>query len=257
MVSTKRDERQEISREWLDVPFSEKDEAKLAGARWDPVARRWYAPQPGMKQLEKWKEKPPVPSVLPGEDRSFGSGLYADPIPSSCWYTNVRSSVSQVDWKRIRRMVIERAAGRCEICGSDKSLEAHERFQFDDAAHIQSLRRLICLCKACHRTTHYGLARVHGSDKEAFRHLMAVNSWTASEALLHLDQVFKVWRRRSCFEWQLDLSMLEGTGISLNATSTPKKRKTLGDSKKKSGLGSSGISQLRYPKFRRGPEINF
>ena len=47
---------------WLDVPFGEKDEAKAAGARWDPRARRWYAPQPGMPELARWLpgRRPPV-----------------------------------------------------------------------------------------------------------------------------------------------------------------------------------------------------
>jgi hypothetical protein len=40
-----------MERSWLDVPFGDKDEAKAAGARWDPQARRWYAPQPGMDCL--------------------------------------------------------------------------------------------------------------------------------------------------------------------------------------------------------------
>ncbi|WP_415678782.1 DUF5710 domain-containing protein [Tsukamurella hominis] len=31
-------------RQWLDVPFEEKDHAKAAGARWDPEQRCWYAP---------------------------------------------------------------------------------------------------------------------------------------------------------------------------------------------------------------------
>lgn len=38
------------ARTWLDVPISEKNEAKAAGARWDPQARSWYAPA-GAKQV--------------------------------------------------------------------------------------------------------------------------------------------------------------------------------------------------------------
>ena len=30
---------------YLTVPFSEKDSAKSKGARWDSVARKWYAPE--------------------------------------------------------------------------------------------------------------------------------------------------------------------------------------------------------------------
>ena len=39
------------NRIWLDVAFAEKDEAKAQGAEWDPTARPWYAPRPGMTAL--------------------------------------------------------------------------------------------------------------------------------------------------------------------------------------------------------------
>jgi hypothetical protein len=71
------------NRLWLDVPFAEKDAAKAAGAYWDPAARRWYAPRPKMTGLERWVALPDVPNPLPGEDRSFGSGLFVDLVPSS------------------------------------------------------------------------------------------------------------------------------------------------------------------------------
>ena len=28
----------------LDVPFKEKEEAKMLGARWDPEIKKWYVP---------------------------------------------------------------------------------------------------------------------------------------------------------------------------------------------------------------------
>lgn len=46
-------------RVYLAVPFEEKHKAKKAGARWDPHARRWYAPShdaPTLKKLERWIE---------------------------------------------------------------------------------------------------------------------------------------------------------------------------------------------------------
>lgn len=54
---------------------------------------------------------------LPGEDRSFGQGLFVDPIPETSWYVNVRSAVAARDWYRIRQMVYRRAGHRCEACG--------------------------------------------------------------------------------------------------------------------------------------------
>ena len=39
----------------IKVPFAEKDDAKVLGARWDAAIKNWYIPQ-GVdpKKLEKW-----------------------------------------------------------------------------------------------------------------------------------------------------------------------------------------------------------
>jgi hypothetical protein len=80
---------------WLDVPYQEKDEANSLGAR----CGHGRSPARGSPPRE----------LLPGEDRSFGSGLFVDLVPSSCWFTNVRSCVDRRDWERLRRMVTTRA----------------------------------------------------------------------------------------------------------------------------------------------------
>ncbi|QWF80078.1 DUF5710 domain-containing protein [Amycolatopsis sp. CA-230715] len=208
-------------RTWLDVPFPEKDEAKALGARWDPAAKRWYAPRPGMAGLARWAARPDVPDLLPGEDRAFGSGLFVDLVPSSCWFTNVRYCVSVQDWERLRRMLVARARQRCEICGrgedrdTQRWLEAHERWSYDRPTRTQTLRRLILLCGDCHRTTHYGLAQVRGQEAAAFDHLRAVTGLNAAAAHEHVREAFAVWRRRSRLSWSLDLTMLTDAGITL------------------------------------------
>jgi hypothetical protein len=209
------------SKVWLDVPYAEKDEAKAQGARWDAAARRWYAPRPGMTCLDRWQAVPDVPDLLPGEDRSFGSGLFVDLVPSSCWFTNVRSCVSQRDWERLRRMITTRADQRCEVCGrgqdreSGRWLEAHERWAYDEAAAVQALRRLICLCTDCHTATHFGLARINGKDAAALRHLCAVTGMPSSRARQHVDTAFALWARRSGVNWSLDLRMLTDVGVAV------------------------------------------
>ena len=161
------------TRIWLDVPYAQKDQAKALGARWDPEVKRWYAPRPNMTSLQPWTALPDVPDLLPGEDRSFGSGLFVDLVPSSCWFTNVRSCVDQKDWDRLRRMITRRAGHRCEVCGASEDrqtsrwLEAHERWAYDEATHVQSLRRLVCLCTNCHTATHFGLAQIKGNEAAA------------------------------------------------------------------------------------------
>jgi len=209
------------NRIWLDVAFAEKDEAKAHEARWDPTARRWYAPRPGMTALDRWQALPDVPNLLPGEDRNFGPGLFVDFVPSSCWFSNVRSCVDQRDWERLRRMITNRADQRCEVCrrGQDREarrwLEAHERWACDDSNNVQALRRLICLCTDCHTTTHFGLASINGKSTEAFKHLCTITGLPADQVSQHIYSAFALWRRRSAIAWELDLSILVRAGVAV------------------------------------------
>jgi hypothetical protein len=211
----------EPSRVYLDVPFGEKDEAKALGARWDPAVKRWFDPRPPTRGLERWGARPEVPDLLPGEDRAFGSGLFVDLVPRSCWFTNVRSCVDQKDWERLRRLITRRAGHRCEVCGAAEDpatklwLEAHERWTYNDATRVQRLGRLICLCSRCHTVTHFGLAQVRGREKEAYAHLMAVTGMTGGEAREHVEVAFEVWFQLSRIQWTLDLSLLTDAGVTV------------------------------------------
>jgi hypothetical protein len=89
--------------------------------------------------------------------------------------------MSPADWARVKALVMGRTGHRCEVCGSGAEpshglwLEAHERWSYDDAARVRTLRRLVCLCTRCHRTTHFGFAEVTGQGPQAHAHLRAVN----------------------------------------------------------------------------------
>ena len=214
-------------RVWLEVPYAENGAAKSAGARWDPAARSWYAPLGLTAALAPWAARPPVPELLPGEDRAFGGGLFIDPVPSSCWFTNARTCISSRDWERVRRMVLGRAGERCEACGavadraSQRWLEVHERWEYliDPRSPVgtQTLRRLICLCSFCHTSTHFGLAQLRGRTSEAFAHLCAVTGMSSVEATVHLDVSVTTWEARNRRTWHLDLSILTSAGIELMA----------------------------------------
>jgi len=55
--------------------------------------------------------------------------LTVELVPSTCWYTNVRSNVSKAVWDRLRRRVATDAGKSCEICGGRGGrwpVECHE-----------------------------------------------------------------------------------------------------------------------------------
>ncbi|MBN9096845.1 MAG: hypothetical protein J0I49_01815 [Pseudonocardia sp.] len=208
-------------RAYLDVPYPDKEAAKAHGARWDPTAKRWYDPRPPTAGLQPWAARPPIPDLLPGEERSFGSGLFVDMIPRSCWFTNVRTCVTPQDWERLRHMITRRAQRRCEACGAEEDrtvqrwLEAHERWAYDERAGVQALRRLICLCSDCHLSTHFGYANITGRADQALTHLRRVTGMTEHEIDRHVHAAGELWTRRSARAWELDLSMLTDAGVTL------------------------------------------
>ena len=212
---------------WLEVPYAEKDAAKSAGARWDAARRSWYAPAGITRDLAPWATRAPIPELLPGEDRTFGGGLFIDPVPNYFWFTNARKCISDLDWDRVLRMVIGRAGRRCEACGTPADrdtrrwLEVHERWEYllDPRWRVgtQVLRRLICLCTPCHTSTHFGLAQLRGRADEAFAHLCAVTGMSSAEADAHLDAAGATWMTRNQRRWTLDLGILTGAGIELSA----------------------------------------
>lgn len=146
-------------------------------------------------------------------------------VPSSCWFTNVRSHVAAADWERLRKMVYRRAGNRCEACGAGKNpdarrwLEAHERWRYlretRSGRLVQRLTRLSALCSPCHEATHFGYAQVTGHEQAALEHLCYVNGWTPQQAWNHVDQAAEKWRRRSQHTWELDLSILTDAGLTI------------------------------------------
>jgi phage/plasmid primase-like uncharacterized protein len=56
------------ARDYLKVPFAERDGAKAAGARWDSTAKSWYVgPDADLEALAKWRTEPAAP-----QDRNLG-----------------------------------------------------------------------------------------------------------------------------------------------------------------------------------------
>lgn len=111
-------------------------------------------------------------------------------IPSTQWYCNVRSSIKDTDWDRLRRFIYERAKWRCEACGrkcSPGELDAHEIWDFVHSGkepHIkrtQKLIRIAGLCKMCHGVFHFQLSTERGIQEEITKHMLKIRKWTLQE----------------------------------------------------------------------------
>ena len=149
--------------------------------------------------------------------------LTVELVPSTCWWSNVRSHVAPAVWERLRRATATAAGNRCEICGGRgrrHPVECHEVWDYDDARLVQRLVRLIALCPSCHEVKHLGLAAKRGRHAAALAHLAKVNGWTAADAEAYTEVVFEQWAARSRHDWTLDCTVLEVQGIRFDPTRT-------------------------------------
>jgi hypothetical protein len=141
-------------------------------------------------------------------------------VPETCWFSNVRSEVSDQDWKKIQKITFQNANYLCEICsgrGPQWPVECHEIWHYDDINHTQTLLGFIALCPSCHEVKHRGYANVQGRGDIADRHLAKVNQWTMPKTRQYVEDQYQVWIKRSQSEWELDISWLEQLEINPKA----------------------------------------
>lgn len=145
--------------------------------------------------------------------------LTVELVPSTCWFSNVRSHVNKSTWDFLRQSTYKQANFRCEVCGGRGKkwpVECHEIWHYDDQNYIQSLEGLIALCPSCHEVKHIGLAGIRGHGERAEAHLAKVNGWSEKQTQAYLEKVWQTWHERSRHQWKLELSWLEGYGIKVH-----------------------------------------
>ena len=145
------------------------------------------------------------------------SRLSVELVPSTCWWSNVRSNVSRAEWEVCKNFVKNRSGRRCEICGGRGErypVDCHEIWQYDDDRQIQTLVGLVALCPPCHEVKHIGRAMVMGNFDRALRHLATVNRWSLAHADEYVAVQLEIHALRSTHPWSLDVSWLNVLGIN-------------------------------------------
>lgn len=153
---------------------------------------------------------------------SKGQNLTIELVPATCWFSNVRSHVTNTHWNELKKITSSKANKRCEVCGGRGPkwpIECHEIWNYDDSNKVQTLKGLMALCPVCHEVKHMGLANIKGRGKIASQHLAKVNNWNLSQTYEYIDKQFKIWEERSKFQWKLDVSWLEQYGIKISVRS--------------------------------------
>lgn len=80
--------------------------------------------------------------------------LHIEMLPPDAWGKNARTARPDL-WPQVRRTVIRRAGGRCQVCGdASGTLHAHEQWTF--TPDRQTLAGIVAICERCHDTIHAG-----------------------------------------------------------------------------------------------------
>lgn len=172
-----------------------------------------------MPEFVPASELVPVPEFVRPKPK-----LEVELVPSTCWWSNVRSQVTKAQWEKCKAFVRDRVTktrgyASCEICGGRGEkwpIECHEIWSYEGG--IQRLEGLIALCPTCHKAKHIG--RTMEVEPESVRmsvifKLMQVNGWGHMQTMEHIDEAFAIWSIRSMSEWQLDVSYLKEIGVEL------------------------------------------
>ena len=129
-------------------------------------------------------------------------------VPKPLWGQNPRSAMTNRQWDDVRRKVYADAGHRCEICGAEGKLQAHEVWEYDDEKFIQRLIRMIALCPSCHGVKHFGRSALvlREDDKmRIYKHFVAVNGCSREEFAKHLRAELAKYQSRSKHaDWKID-----------------------------------------------------
>lgn len=137
--------------------------------------------------------------------------LYIDMVPKTSWFNNLRSLLTEDEWKKVRTDIYKKNNFKCEICGGKGNkhpVEAHERWEYNKNTQIQKLINIEALCPDCHLVTHIGFARISNKFDYAIEHLKKVNKWDDTQAKNELENSLFIWNELNEIEWKIDMSWL-------------------------------------------------
>ncbi len=132
-------------------------------------------------------------------------------VPEKSWFRSLRDHTDREDWDKIRKQTYDKYEHECGVCGETEGrLSCHETWEYDDKKHLQKLVGLIALCDMCHHVKHMGPARKLADRgkldyRQVEEHFMKVNNCDKSTLVKHRTESFEQWRKRSKYEWQIDL----------------------------------------------------
>ena len=131
-------------------------------------------------------------------------------VPTPLWRESLYRLLTRSQWDTIRKPVLDRAAGRCEVCGDAAArLLCHEQWHYDHAKGIRTLTGIQAVCGPCSSVMHIGRAGQIAAQGElslddVYFHFMRVNGIDWPTAQKSIDAAFALHGQRSKQKWTTD-----------------------------------------------------
>lgn len=138
--------------------------------------------------------------------------------PRGLWGASLINLLDDRSHKGVRAQAYSAAGYICEACGSGHgAMEAWELWSYETPEDpvvrgVMRLKRLVCLCKACHEMCRLDRAAKAKRSEDAYKRMQAVNAWSLEEFVSYLDWARRLFAFRSQYHWSLDLSAISHLG---------------------------------------------
>ncbi|MGV9205794.1 MAG: HNH endonuclease [Promethearchaeia archaeon] len=135
--------------------------------------------------------------------------LWADLVPKTSFFKNLRKVLSSQEWDIIRKAVYKKFDYKCSICGKkDTKLEAHENWKYNYEHSIQNLDSIDSLCYMCHRNKHLGhsgilIKKGELNPEKLIAHWAHVNRESPEKFPIYAEKVFELWDLKNEFRWDI------------------------------------------------------
>lgn len=107
---------------------------------------------------------------------------------------------------KLRAACMERAGGRCQICGVQQPLTLTKLWAYDWSAGVQVLDRLVPMCRACFVCHNMGQAKTGAARVALIQHVAAVNGCEHAFAQQLTAYAWNVFSWRNQRRWKVALS---------------------------------------------------
>ena len=131
-------------------------------------------------------------------------------VPTPLWGESLYRLLTRTQWDKIRKPALDRAAGRCEVCGAASlRLICHEQWHYDHVTGVRTLTGIQAVCQPCSSVMHIGRAGIIATEgvldlQDVYDHFMQVNGIDWPTAQKAIDAAYTLHRTRSKQNWTTD-----------------------------------------------------